>query len=203
MARPVDPQRYSVKRAGIISAAYEAIAELGFDSATTAVICRRAGISSGTFFHYFPTKLAVLEAILRQGADDRRSMQADTESADDPREVVLAYLAAVAREAEDPHAGGFVRAVSGLVGEPVVDQALAAEDAADRRFLERWLLVAQQAGGVRTDWSAAQLATWLMVLLEGYLARTATAAGFDAREQAAALLEVADRILSPAPRVIP
>ena len=43
--------------------------EKGFHGASTREICRRVGISSGLFFHYFPTKEAVYEHLVGIGAE--------------------------------------------------------------------------------------------------------------------------------------
>lgn len=51
-------------RASIVAAGYALISELGYAGATTARICARAGVSSGTFFHYFPKKIDLLVGIL-------------------------------------------------------------------------------------------------------------------------------------------
>ena len=70
MARTVDPVRHEARRLAIIDAALTCFAADGFDRTTTATICRTAGIGSGTFFHYFPTKLGVLLAIIELGTSD-------------------------------------------------------------------------------------------------------------------------------------
>ena len=62
MSRPIDREKYETKRASIVSAASVQFATHGYQGSTTAGICSEAGISSGTFFHYFPTKLDVLVA---------------------------------------------------------------------------------------------------------------------------------------------
>lgn len=55
--------------------------EKGFHGASTREICRRAGISSGLFFHYFPTKEAVYEHLVGIGVEalilDREAALAD------------------------------------------------------------------------------------------------------------------------------
>ena len=58
-------RRGAGNRDALIRAGFEAIASLGYARATTAEICRRAGVSSGTFFHYFATKEELLLAMSR------------------------------------------------------------------------------------------------------------------------------------------
>ena len=80
MARTVDPERHLARRLVIIDAALTCFAATGYAGTSTAAICREAGIGSGTFFHYFPTKQSLLLAILgsaprRRASGSRRATQ--------------------------------------------------------------------------------------------------------------------------------
>ena len=70
MARTVDPERHLARRLVIIDAALTCFAASGYAGTSTAAICREAGIGSGTFFHYFPTKQSLLLAILALGTEE-------------------------------------------------------------------------------------------------------------------------------------
>jgi betaine-aldehyde dehydrogenase len=61
--RRVDAE--DVRRRQLIDATIEAIAEVGFNSATIAEIARRAGVSTGLVAFYFGDKDGLLEATLR------------------------------------------------------------------------------------------------------------------------------------------
>ena len=65
--RTVDPVRHAARRAAIQEAAAGVFAEKGYTGATTAEICRAAGIGSGTLFHYFGDKRSIMISIF---ADD-------------------------------------------------------------------------------------------------------------------------------------
>lgn len=52
----------------ILDAADAVIAEVGWDAATTQAITDRAGASVGSFFHFFPSRNALLEALARRHA---------------------------------------------------------------------------------------------------------------------------------------
>ena len=73
MARTVDPERHLARRLVIIDAALTCFAATGYAGTSTAAICREAGIGSGTFFHYFPTKQSLLLAILALGTEETRA----------------------------------------------------------------------------------------------------------------------------------
>lgn len=51
-------------RAGILSAAQAAFGELGYDRASVAEVCRRAGVTKGAFYHHFESKQAVFLELL-------------------------------------------------------------------------------------------------------------------------------------------
>jgi len=63
--RTVDPEQHARKRARILEAAAQEFAAHGVDGTSTAAICRRAGIGSGTLFHYFATKRDIFHALFR------------------------------------------------------------------------------------------------------------------------------------------
>jgi AcrR family transcriptional regulator len=67
-------QRGEETRARIVEAATEAFARYGYDSASVAEICRRAGVTKGGFYHHFPSKQALFLEMLEQwleGIDDQ------------------------------------------------------------------------------------------------------------------------------------
>ena len=51
------------KRDAIIKAAMEVIAEHGFHQSSTSLIAKRAGVRSGTIYHYFKNKDVLIEQI--------------------------------------------------------------------------------------------------------------------------------------------
>lgn len=87
MARTVNLEVHARRRSEIVAAAAREFAAHGIDGTSTATICRRAGIGSGTLFHYFPAKQDIFRAIF---ADDQ------------PR---IALLCEQAVAANDPDAG--------------------------------------------------------------------------------------------------
>lgn len=175
-------------RAAILAAAYDLIGTLGYASATTAEICRRAGVSSGTFFHHFPTKEEVLLALL-----------ADPVIAP-PRESVEGVVTATLDELEDPRLASFVREVSRLVHLPRVEEALA-RLALDRRDRIRGAVRrGQQEGSVRSDRSEEQLTLRVELLLDGAETLVATDPGLDRGELRSEVLAVLADAVAPANR---
>lgn len=53
-------------RARLLTAAEDVFGEVGFDQASVSEITRRAGVSNGTFYLYFPTKQTIFSELVRQ-----------------------------------------------------------------------------------------------------------------------------------------
>lgn len=175
MSRFVDPQKYALRRASIVTAASTEFAVHGFSRATTAGICRAAGISSGTFFHYFPTKLEVLLAVLEDGLDELRARLARIEELASGLAALLSYAASSEAEMSDASYPVFVSGLAGVEADPAVAAALAAEAELVAGFLTRQVENGQRSGEIDSSVPALQLATWVAWLLDG--AAQATAAG--------------------------
>ncbi|KIH98050.1 TetR family transcriptional regulator [Streptomonospora alba] len=197
MPRPIDPERHRARRLQIIDAGLTVFASHGYAGATTALICRTAGIGSGTFFHYFPTKADLLAAIIEWGTAETREFFAAQEGRADARQVLFDFVRHATAELEDERAAGFVRAVGGQVGDTGVAAALEADDRAVRLGLRTWVERAQGDGGVRTDLPADRLVEWIVLLLDGFASLVAGRSGFEAAREAPMLLEQTERLLAP------
>jgi AcrR family transcriptional regulator len=197
VARTVDPARHEARRLVIIDAALTVFAERGYDGTTTAAICRKAGIGSGTFFHYFPTKLDVLLAILTLGIEEVREGAAVYADRTDPLGVLLDIIRQGADDAAEPRMPGFVRAVGGIMTQPDVAAKLDEDAQSQRDLLLPWVEKAQQAGEIRTDLTPARITSWLYLLTDGFLGRIAVEEDFTAETEKATLVETARRFLAP------
>jgi TetR/AcrR family transcriptional regulator, transcriptional repressor of aconitase len=199
MPRPVDPERHRARRLQIIDAGLTAFAEHGYAGATTAVICRTAGVGSGTFFHYFRTKLALLVAIIEEGTRETRAFFADHAGRPDPRAVIFDYLDHAVDDLADPRLAGFVVTVGGLLAMPEVEAALRADDETIRGELVPLLRAAQRAGQIRVDISAERLAVWVALVLDGFTERVALGDGFTPHLEAPLLIEQVAHLLGTPP----
>jgi AcrR family transcriptional regulator len=57
-------------RARILESALSCFLESGYEQASVARVCERAGVSNGTLFHYFPTKEAIADALYLEAIAD-------------------------------------------------------------------------------------------------------------------------------------
>jgi AcrR family transcriptional regulator len=67
----------SVRKAELLAAARALFFERGYDVTSVDEIIARAGVSKGTFYYYFPSKEATLEALAEQMANDAVAQDGD------------------------------------------------------------------------------------------------------------------------------
>lgn len=197
MARTVNPHQHAARRLVIIDAALTCFAAEGYEGATTAAICRTAGIGSGTFFHYFPTKADLLIAVLELGTEETRAWFAGQAGRPDGVDVVRDWIVHTADELADPRLPGFVRAVGAVMTQPAISTALAADEAAQREGLLPWVGLAQAQGRVRADLSPERITAWIMLLVDGFVGRLVAQEGFSVTGERATLFDTVDRLLRP------
>lgn len=81
-------------RGAFIEAAFALIGERSLEATSVDALVAKAGLSKGTFFHYFPTKDALLEAACERLAKEGwRAVEGSFAFAGEPIERLAAYLA--------------------------------------------------------------------------------------------------------------
>jgi TetR/AcrR family transcriptional regulator, transcriptional repressor of aconitase len=173
--RTVDPERHAARRLAIIDAAFTCFAAEGYAGATTGAICREAGIGSGTFFHYFPTKAAVLAAVLEDGLRHTREVFAGIRgtAARDAVAALDLWRDHVLAEAADENLAGFVAVLGAVPDNPDVAAALRAESTLIQEVLSDLVAAGQSQGTMRTDRAPDRIATWLGIVAAGLLEHAA------------------------------
>lgn len=199
MARTVNPLRHEARRLQIIDAGITCFAAHGYDGATTALICRTAGIGSGTFFHYFPTKQGLLLGILELGTAESRAWFEGRSEDEDPVAVLDAYVAQAVEDYADPRIAGFIRAVGAVMMQPDVAAALAEDERVRAEGLLPWVARAQERGRIRADLPPERLLEWIVLIVDGFAVRITESEGFDARLEAEVLPDAVRRLLAREP----
>jgi AcrR family transcriptional regulator len=128
----------------ILTAAREAFAEYGLDAGVES-IARRAGVGKATFFRRFPTKDALILAVLEGFVADMEAAAEEAVAMDDPWEGLRFFLLHNARQQADNHA--FFDAMAARFGNSTAFPLEIPQrfDAAMKRVLEP----AKRAGLVR------------------------------------------------------
>ena len=81
-AAPPDPRE--AREAEILQSIRTTFAEKGFDGASMQELARAAGMSVGNFYRYFPSKAAMVEAMIRRDIADVEVKFAEVLGAPDP-----------------------------------------------------------------------------------------------------------------------
>lgn len=177
-------RRGALNREAILGAAHDVISERGYHAATTAEMCRRAGVSSGTFFHYFPRKLDVVVAILTFDARSEGDVPTSLDS----------LLDEVVEDAARPGTAAFMREVSTLSATPEIAEALRAQDARRQGQIEEAVEQARLSGRAGQAVDPDVQATRLQWIVEGF--ESMVAGGADVQALAPQLREMVDAVLA-------
>lgn len=90
LAPPETPSR--LREQEILAAIRHVFAERGFDGASMQELARAAGMSVGNFYRYFPSKAAMVEAIIRRDLDEVEGQFAMVAQAPDPLQALRVAL---------------------------------------------------------------------------------------------------------------
>jgi AcrR family transcriptional regulator len=173
----------------LLTAARATFAEHGTE-ASLREVARRAGVGIATLYRHFPTREALLEALLGDGFDTLRDQAAHLFTGSDPGEALLTWLGQLA--VGSTRYDGLPASVLGALHDP--DSRLHASCEGLRVAAAELLGRAQRSGHVRPDlttdellatvsamaWAAKQTPQpaelterYLRLLLEGLIARPA------------------------------
>ncbi|HWO63077.1 MAG TPA: helix-turn-helix domain-containing protein, partial [Umezawaea sp.] len=128
------------------------LAEQGVD-ASMRDIARRAEVGLATLLRHFPTREALLEALLRTSFDELTARAAEVETTDSPRDALMGWMREFVAVTTDYH--GVVTSMVKAIEEP--ESALHASCVALRAAGARLLIRAQAAEVARTDVDGADL----------------------------------------------
>jgi len=196
--RTVDPAKHAAKRRAIVDAAAGCFAEKGFERTTTADICRAAGISSGSLFHYFPNKRAVFTAIFTDDAVETGERLAAAATADDPLAALLDVVAELAGQVAHP---AVVRLVLEAAAQAARDdefaQLIQRNDGATRDGLAVLVERAADAGLIDPGVSPRAAAGWLLGLIDAMISRASLDPDLDLPAEQAILRTILIRFLRP------
>jgi AcrR family transcriptional regulator len=138
-------------RARILAAAADAFAELGLEVGVDE-IARRSGVGMGTLYRHFPTKDALIDAILEERFAEVTALAREAVEHPDPWEGFTVFLTRVVElQAAD-------RGFKDLLGARLREEsALATARAKLDRLLRRLVVRTQAAGALRDDVSVGDV----------------------------------------------
>ncbi len=136
----------------LLKVARVVVAKHGAD-ASLREVARKAGVGLGTLYRHFPTREALLEALLRTGFDEQTARAAELETSSSPDEALVSWLRETVAGAHSHR--GVVASMMAAIEDP--NSALHASCVTMRAAGARLLVRAQEAGMARTDVDGADL----------------------------------------------
>ncbi|MEU0939279.1 MULTISPECIES: TetR/AcrR family transcriptional regulator [unclassified Embleya] len=198
--RTVDPVKHAAKRRQILEAAASCFAQMGFHGTRTADICKRAGMSPGNLFHYFPSKHAIIVALIESEGVQTAEFLERLVAEEDALAALFTLIDTVVELAADPEFAGLALDTA---AEAQRDEGIAALVARNDRQLRSGiadlLRRAAAAGRIDAGLNADDAATWIAAQIDGVFARLATDPGFAPLEQAPMLRLLLTRFLRVEP----
>lgn len=113
------------RTAGLLDRVKGVFASKGFDGASMQDLARAAGMSAGNFYRYFPSKAAIIEAMIARDLAEVETEFAAIRQSGDPRQALLQTIAAHVRQrrgrdgplwAEIQAAAGRKEEIAGIMG---------------------------------------------------------------------------------------
>ena len=151
-------------REALVAVARAVFAEQGTD-ASLRDVARRAGVGIGTLYRHFPSREALLQAVVREGFDVLRDLAEEMLAQPSPRQALATWM--------ERFLGNFgaCRGLSGSVLTGLHDEGSELHQSSEAMHLAatRLLARAQEAGEVRTDVTATDLIS--MAAAAGWVAQ--------------------------------
>ena len=170
--RTVDHEKHQARRTHIIESAVGLFASKGFADTTTADICQAAGISTGSLFHYFPSKQAVFYGIWELDRTEWDEVFAAAEADPDPWAALMAIVDKLAADAAEPiMAGLLVEVIAQAHRDPEFAAGLAENDRRQISDVARLIRRLREARLVDPGLPDDESARWVLTLTDSFLGR--------------------------------
>ncbi|MEU4518384.1 TetR/AcrR family transcriptional regulator [Amycolatopsis sp. NPDC024027] len=198
--RTVDPAKHAAKRRAIVDAAAGCFAEKGFERTTTADLCRAAGISSGSLFHYFPSKRAVFTAIFTDDAAETAGRLEAAAKTADPLAALLDVVTELAGQLAHPAVARLVlEAAAQAARDDDFAELIRRNDRALRDGLAVLVTRAADAGLIDPGVPPGAAAGWVAGLIDAMISRASLEHDLDLPAEQAILRTILIRFLRPVP----
>jgi len=194
--RKVDPVKHGQKRGEILGAAIRCFTRDGFRGASTTDICAEAGISPGHLYHYFPSKVSIIEAMIDMGLAHSAARFEKILAAPDVIEALLADIEETSlrfRPAQILNLDGLAEAARN----PEFAKIIERHTEAVRRMWGNFLRHAQSQGRVDPGLDPDATANILIAIIDGSRAMPIRNPKLDIKQSAAHLKTMLVRFLSP------
>ena len=194
--RKVDPIKHEQKRRDILDAAFRCFIKSGFHGASTTDICAAAKISPGHLYHYFPSKEAIVEAMVDIGLESAAREFGKIAAAPDFIEALIEYL----ERGSLRHRAAQVLSLDALAEaarNPQFADIVEKHASASRNLLVDFIGRAQSQGEIDPELDPAATANILLAIIDGARAMPIRTPSLDIDQSLAHLRILLSRFLRP------
>ncbi len=192
-----DKQKAKMKQ--IVDAAVSCFANKGFHATSTAEICKAAGMSPGNVFHYFSSKMQIIEAIAIEDGLIYQAIfneQLDTDNVIDS--IVGIVKALVAYINSDPECARISMEVGTEASRnPEVMKIFLANEEISKAKLSQLIAHGIQKGEIDNTLQPEATASWILMLSDGTLGRSIMEPSFDWSSHHVILEKMIRKALAP------
>jgi len=189
--RTVDPEKHAAQRRAVLQAAKACFARHGFHKTSTEAICAEAGTSSGKLFHYFPTKRAIIFAVVEDQLQETTAYLDTLSQQQDLSSALLDFLDVILHLASSSDER---RLVMETVAEAARDEDVRVlNDAGDKLLAEGLTAILTEAiarGQADPIVPTEHSVRFLMMMTDGIFSRASVDTSFDPSRERASLRKI-------------
>mgnify|MGYP003357386096 CR=1 FL=1 len=196
--RTLDPDKQEAKRRHIMDAAIRCFGQNGFHGTSTNAICAEAGMSPGNLFHYFPSKQALIAAIVASEHAVYAARFAELRTEPDAFVALEKIARAVLEQCSNPlYARLWLEIAAEAAANDEIGQLIAANTAACQKDLAELVRRGQAAGQIAADLKPKDVAMWLLAMADGFAVQMLGRSGDSLAKHTEVLVPLVRRLLMP------
>jgi TetR/AcrR family transcriptional regulator, repressor for uid operon len=194
--RKIDPVKHEQRRQEIIQAALRCFVRDGFHGASTTDICVEAKMSPGHLYHYFPSKEAIVEALVQENLAHAASRLEVILASPDVIEALLIEIENTSTHRPDAQVLS-TEALAEACRNPAFARIVHEHARAMRALLVDFLIKAQRRGDVDPGLDPEATANILFVIIDGARALPIRNPAVDIKQNTEHLRIMLARFLKP------
>jgi TetR/AcrR family transcriptional repressor of uid operon len=194
--RKIDPEKHAERRQTILDAARACFAKKGFHGTSTAEICAAAGMSPGNLFHYFPSKQAMIAAIVDEEGVSTAAYFETMGQENDLYAALVTFMDGVLDLAADPAFASLTLEIAAeAMRQGDMRSRVERNDKAMRDALHAVLQEAASRGQIDATLDVTATAVWIAALIDGIFSRVAVDPDFQPLQNRTMMHRLLDRFL--------
>ena len=190
-------RRRTKRQRQILDAALRCFQEKGFHGTSMSAICKRAGMSPGHLYHYYSSKVELIEAIAEEDCKTAERNIAELTSNEDPVKSLFKEMEGVWKHGQGMHGAINAEVLAEAAHNSRVSEIIRRRNNRIRGILAETLESAKRSGKVHGDLDPVGTASVLIALADGLSAAYDAHTGIDIERASEATRKFLERSLRP------